>query len=209
MVEEFRISRAPSVVLLVTDPSGRPMANARVEIREISRPHDSPPGRSDTQGRYDLTGLEAGQATVLDISSDQPLLGSTIELDPSEQQGKPKELEVRLKPLVTLSGRVLDEDGRTIANPVIQLFRNVMYPGQSHRSFGVPIDSRNEVAADGTYTFTGVIPGATYNTRGSRGACHGNQPACPDQARSTGPARRLPPSRGRSTCRRPDRRLEG
>jgi hypothetical protein len=29
----------------------------------------------------------------------------------------------------------------------------------------LPVDSRNEVAADGTYTFPNLIPGATYNTQ--------------------------------------------
>ena len=40
-----------------------------------------------------------------------------------------------------------------------------MYPGQSHRSFGLPVDTRNEITADGTYAFSGLIPGATYNTQ--------------------------------------------
>ena len=44
------------------------------------------------------------------------------------------------------------------------LFRDVNYPGQSGRSFGVSVATLTEVDDDGTYTFSGLIPGATYNT---------------------------------------------
>jgi hypothetical protein len=60
---------------------------------------------------------------------------------------------------------VRDEEGRPISGPVVQLFRNVMHPGQSHHSFGTLVDTLNEIAVDGTYTFSKLIPGATYNTR--------------------------------------------
>ena len=68
------------------------------------------------------------------------------------------ELEVLLQPLVSLSGRVLDEDGKPLRRAAVSLFRNVNYPEQSGRSFGVSIATVNEANDDGTYTFKGLIP---------------------------------------------------
>ena len=100
---DFRLSRAPGVVLHVVDPSGRPVPNARVDIREMGRWPNSEPGRTDSQGHHDVVGLAAGQVTVLDISSDNPPLGATIEVE-ADRNGGSKTVNVRLEPLVTLSG---------------------------------------------------------------------------------------------------------
>ncbi len=162
---DFRLARSPGVVLRVVDPAGRPVANARVDIRDMTRRPRNEPGRTDAAGRHVAVGLAPGQVTVLDISADNPPLGATVEVETEQGRGEPKTVDVQLKRLVTLSGRVLDEDGRPIAGPVIHLYRDVMYPGQSHRSFGLPVETRNEVAADGTYTFDRLIAGATYNTQ--------------------------------------------
>ncbi len=164
-IADFRLSRAPGLVLHVIDPSGRPVPNARVEICDMSRRPINEPGRTDAQGRYEAVGLAPGQVTVLDISADNPPLGTTVEVDTGQSSGEPKTLNVRLEPLVTLSGRVLDEQGRPIAGPVIHLIRDVIYPTQNNRSYGPFVDVRNEVTADGTFIFDRLIPGATYETQ--------------------------------------------
>jgi protocatechuate 3,4-dioxygenase beta subunit len=166
-VADIRLTRTRGVVLRVVDPSGKPVAGARVDVRDINRwPwFNTRPGHTDAQGRYEAIGLPPGHATVLDITADAPPLGATVEIDAEPAGGAPKTLGVRLDPLVSLSGRVLDDQGRPIAGPVLHLYRDVMYSGQNSRSFGLQIETSDEVKADGTYTFDRLIPGATYNTQ--------------------------------------------
>src|SRR5262249_60083339 len=73
--------------------------------------------------------------------------------------------DIRLSPLMSLSGSVLDSAGKPLSESVLQLYRNVMYPGQSGRSFGINVETRNQVRGDGSYTFERLIPGATYSVR--------------------------------------------
>jgi hypothetical protein len=47
----------------------------------------------------------------------------------------------------------------------VSLFRDVKYPSQSGRSFGVSIATPHDVNDDGTYTFNSLIPSATYNAQ--------------------------------------------
>lgn len=160
---DFRLSRGGSVVLRVVDPEGRPVANAQVDIRDANRGFNNPPGRSDAQGRYEAVGLALEQSTVIDILAPDRPLGAMVEA--FDKGAGAEALEIRLQPLVALTGRVLDEDGKPLTGPVLRLYRNVLYPGQNSRSFGVPIETRTEVGNDGTYTFDRLIPGATYNTQ--------------------------------------------
>jgi hypothetical protein len=102
--EDFRLVRVPGVVLRVMNKSDLPVANARVEIRDMNRLPGTEPGRTDAQGRYEVAGLAPGQITILDISSDNPPLGGVVEIDTERGRDTSKELEVRLEPLVTLSG---------------------------------------------------------------------------------------------------------
>jgi beta-lactamase regulating signal transducer with metallopeptidase domain len=153
------------VVLHVVDPSGRPVANARVEIRDLNRFQRNEVGRTDAQGRYEAVGLAPGQVTIVDISADDPPLGATVEVEAVQGGDSPKPAEVRLHPLVVLSGRILDEDGRPITGPVIQLYRDVIYLTQNSRSYGPVVETTRKVTADGTYGFNRLIPGAMYEVR--------------------------------------------
>jgi hypothetical protein len=153
-------------VLRVVDPDGRPIADARVDIRDFNRWPNSPTGRTDAQGRYEVAGLTPGQSTVVDIVADKRSLGATLETPEFEpDRESPKTLQVRLQPLVTLSGRVLDDDGNPLSGGAVTLYRNVQYPGQSGRSFGLPVETGKAVNADGSYSFDRLIPGATYNSQ--------------------------------------------
>ena len=164
-VADFSLTRSRSVVLRVVDPDGQPVANARVDVRDINRWPKTPPGNTDAQGRYEVTSLQPQQVTVIDVTAPDRRLGAMVEvLDAESGGGGAASLEVRLQPLVTLSGRVLDDDGKPLAVQVLHLYRNVSYPGQSGRSFGSPIATQNQIDKDGSYTFDQLIPGATYYT---------------------------------------------
>ena len=164
-VPDFKLSRGSEVLLRVVDGARKPLGGARIDVRDPNRLFNSPPGRSDPEGRYKVVGLAPAHDTVVDIIDQQQSLGATIEIPGAPAGAEGAELEVPLQPLVSLSGRVLDEEGKPLRNAAVSLFRDVNYPGQSGRSFGVSIATVNDVKDDGTYTFTGLIPGATYNTQ--------------------------------------------
>ena len=165
-VAEFKLSRGREVVLHVVDPDGRPLANAQIDIRDHNRLFNTTPGHSDAAGHYTVGGLAPDQSMVVDIIDAKQSFGATMEIPDAAAAGaKAKALEVRLLPLRSLSGRVLDEDGKPISGAVVRLYRNVMYPGQAGRSFGVPVETQNEIKEDGTYKFDHLIVGGTYNTQ--------------------------------------------
>ena len=165
-VPDFKLERGRGLVLRVVDAQGQPLAGARVDIRDPNRPFDAAPGRTDTEGRFTVAGISSDQSTVVDVIDAKESLGATIEIpDADSGDANRPELEVRLEPLVSVTGRVLDDEGKPLGNAVVSLFRNVNYPGQSGRSFGVSIDRRNEINKDGTYVFQRLIAGATYNTQ--------------------------------------------
>ncbi|WP_435009733.1 sigma-70 family RNA polymerase sigma factor [Tundrisphaera lichenicola] len=161
-VAEFKLDRGGVVTLRVIDPQGRPVPDAQVDIRDANRGFNQKPGRTDSDGRFQVIGLESGKETVVDILAEPLKLGATIEVtDAGPISGSP---EVRLQPLVKISGRVLDEEGKPLGGSQVQLYRDVSYPGQSGRSFGTRVAILDEIGGDGSYTFETAIPGATYNT---------------------------------------------
>ena len=165
-VPEFKLTKGREVILRVVDSDGRPLSGARIDVRDPNRMFNNTPGRSDGLGRYTMSGLPLDQSMVVDIIDAKGSVGATIEVSDAPPVGpKARELEVRLQPLLVLSGRALDADGKPLSGALIHLYRNVIYPGQSGRSFGVPVGTLNKLETDGTYTFNQLIAGATYNTQ--------------------------------------------
>ncbi len=194
-ITDFRLARAPSVVLRVVDLAGRPVAGARVEVRDRNRSIQDTRGwsqkeleRTDALGRYELIGLPPGQATVVDITSDDPPLGATVNFAPESAGDGPKSVEVQLRPLVSLSGRALDADGHSLANPRVRLIRSISPLGPNGSWFGFFVDTRDEVTTDGSYTFERVIPGAEYMVK-VEASGHAGIESRPVKAESSRPVR--------------------
>jgi RNA polymerase sigma factor (sigma-70 family) len=164
-VPEFKLSPGREVVLQLTDAEGQAEAGALVYVRDPKLLPAPSPERSDAGGRVKLGGLSRENSTVVDIIAAKAKLGATVEIPDAASAGAgARELTVELAPLLSVSGRVLDADGKPIGAAVVQLYRDVNYPGQSGRSFGVPVATLNEIKDDGSYRFDGLIAGATYNT---------------------------------------------
>ena len=164
-VAEFKLTRGREMVLRVLDALGQPLSGARIDVRDQNRPPNTAPGRTDAQGRYTVVGLSSEQSTVIDVIDANESLGATVEIPEAGTNGaKGADLDVRLQPLLSLSGRVLDEDGKPLSDAVVRLYRDVEYSGQSGRSFGIVVETQNEIDDDGSYTFNRLIAGATYNT---------------------------------------------
>ncbi|SIO59900.1 RNA polymerase sigma factor, sigma-70 family [Singulisphaera sp. GP187] len=164
-VAEFSLIRSRNIVLRVVDPDGRPVENARVDVRDFNRQPEQPSGKTDTQGRYEVTGLQPHEGTVIDVTASDRRLGAMIELlDDETATTAATSLEVRLQPLGTLSGHVLDDDGKPLAVQVLYLYRSVAFPDQSGRSFGRIVATQHQIDEDGSYSFDQIIAGASYNT---------------------------------------------
>jgi RNA polymerase sigma factor (sigma-70 family) len=166
-VGDFKLSAGRTVVLRVVDPDGQPVPDAEIFVRDPTRMFDKTgPAHSDAQGQSTLGGLASEASTVVDIIAAKRSLGATVEIpDPASAGANNREIEARLQPLLSLTGRVLDDAGKPIAGPIVYLYRNVIYPGQSARSFGLPVGTLNDIKGDGMFTFRNLIPGATYNTQ--------------------------------------------
>ncbi len=208
--------KAAEAVLLVLDPEGRPVADARVDVRDYGPVFKLQSGRTDADGRYTATGLPAGHATVVDIIAEagkggptarvaaaharlagnlDRSLGATVKVPGVDEAGPGRGiLEVRLGPLVILRGRVLDEGGNPVPRPKVILTRWVSFPKLDGRSSGTSVATLDSVPDDGAYTFNDLIPGATYSTEvEARGYTRGNSPRFkPEPGRATElPAHRL------------------
>jgi beta-lactamase regulating signal transducer with metallopeptidase domain/protocatechuate 3,4-dioxygenase beta subunit len=181
-LSDFRLARSRGVVLRVVDPAGRPVAQARVDLRDSNHSYRdqrgwsrNEPRRTGPDGRYEAVSLQPGQATVIDITAENPPLGATVDVVAEPVGGAVKTIDVPLQPLVSLSGRVLDAEGAPIAHPTLQLHREIAEPGPNGRSYGLGVQARTEVNADGSFTFDRIIPGATYQVFVTAGAYAGIQ----------------------------------
>ena len=142
--------------------------DAQVDVRDPNRLFERNPrplGRRRAIARS--AGSRSNQSTVVDIIDANGSLGATIEIPDAASAGANKrEIEVRLQPLCLAFGPRARRGRQTRSpEPIVHLYRNVIIPVQSGRSFGLPIETLNEIKADGTYTFDHLIPGATYNTQ--------------------------------------------
>ena len=121
-VADIRLSRGREVVLRVVDLDGRPVANALfriIETRLNGRPAMAP-GHSDSIGRYTLAGLPYEARAVVDIIAANVSQAQWWRFPKLQRRcASKKEIEVRLGPLVKLSGRVLDGAGNAIPGPVV------------------------------------------------------------------------------------------
>ena len=166
-IGDFKLAAGRTVVLHVIDAEGKPVPDAEIFVRDPNRMFDKTgPARSDAAGRSTLGGLPIETSTIVDIIAMKRSLGAMVEVPDAASAGaNNREIEARLGPLLSLSGRVLDEAGKPIAGPIVHLYRDVVYPGQIGRSFGLPVGTLNQIKNDGTYIFDHLIPGATYNTQ--------------------------------------------
>ena len=113
------LDRSASLSGIVVDPEGRPVAGATVEPsppakRSLNPLRDTPPIRSQEDGRFVLTGLVPQGTYEIHVSSEGFARTTVTARTAAPGQASP-EVRIVLDPGRTLSGRVVDEEGRAVA----------------------------------------------------------------------------------------------
>ena len=158
----FRLTKGLGITLVVLDPQGIPVAGALVHRRGVFGAEDGP-GRTDAAGRCELAGIEPKNGFTFDVVHPTEPLGARLVIRPEDPEAtdRGRIFELKLQPTGSLAGRVLDEQGKPINAPVIQLFTDVEYP----QRMGDTVTNTSDVTNDGSFTFDRLIAGASYSVQ--------------------------------------------
>ncbi|MEE8450489.1 MAG: carboxypeptidase-like regulatory domain-containing protein [Thermoguttaceae bacterium] len=123
----FTVGRGLVINGRVTDPQGKPVADAEVKtlrLRNDSRFKEAVT-QTDAQGRFTLAGLPASDAQELQIKhGEQKLIEEVlVEADEQAEATRIVNIDVQLQPGATVKGHLL-VDGRPMAGRRIDLYRS-------------------------------------------------------------------------------------
>jgi protocatechuate 3,4-dioxygenase beta subunit len=173
------LSRGLSIRGVVRDPDGKPAAGAVVQVHyelgpPVPRPapaanaarRPAPPirhtaaGQADANGRFEVTGLPPRIGALLTVRGDAGAARTTLATAPDHpaDRARSEEVEIRLKPGVAVTGRVLYK-GQPRAGVVMKLFHT--YGQEARRSYSMSMESLTD--ANGSYRFAGLEMGDQYH----------------------------------------------
>ncbi|HET6203352.1 MAG TPA: carboxypeptidase-like regulatory domain-containing protein [Planctomycetota bacterium] len=163
-VGEIRLTREGLVAGTVSDPSGRPVAGARVSIdldpAQVMRraPFFMDEEKTDDQGRYRLGGLPAGKVRVLASAEGwRESRSDEVEVRAGENVER---VDVRLQSGRSIAGRVLANDGKPIEGAEVYAMPEERAAG-ARASFSIFRREANRTDASGRYEVAGLADG-TY-----------------------------------------------
>jgi RNA polymerase sigma factor (sigma-70 family) len=155
----IRMRRGLTVKGRVLDPGGSPVAGAEVQMEPADRP-GSPvrPRVTDAEGTFTWSRLEPDRAYACTVLHRPMGLGARVVMQPS---GAPRTaaLAICLQPLGAVAGRVVDDDGRPLADAVLHVRTYLSIPKRDTQ----PIqDQSEELATDaqGRFRAEGLLPAA-------------------------------------------------
>jgi Carboxypeptidase regulatory-like domain len=156
----FRLDRGKSVTLTVLDPEGRPVAGAEVHRRGRTSQNETPT-RTDAAGRCELTGLSGKMGSTVDVVHPALPLGARVVIRPDDPDATKagRAIEVKLERTASLTGRVVDDEGKPIVDPLVFLHSDVQYPER----LGTTVATATNVRADGSFSFDRLLAGANYS----------------------------------------------
>lgn len=180
---EFRLEPAPVISGRTVDPDGKPVANVRIRTKEdlgggLSRTHE---WSLDESGRFLLDGLFTSSTSTVDsyhlvFSNPKRRLGTKLHVLRPKPDESSEPLVVRLEPMGTVSGRVVDESRRPIPGAALRLTQWWPHEGdlpRRGRTIGDPVITDR----GGRFSFGIMVPGLKYSLRaGAKGY------AAPDRA---------------------------
>lgn len=160
---EVQLERGRSLLVLVTDPQGRPVAGAMVCVRPVlataRREHWHAGGadvhRTDANGRLTAVGLSPDASIVVLVVTEGPHANPPPVLASQDA----RRIDVRLPRSTTVEGRVLDAAGGPLAGvtvharlapPSSERWRRspVFIPSPPYQGWGVVTDARGRFLVD-------------------------------------------------------------
>lgn len=144
---------------VVLDPAGKPAADVQLRVLPEYRANTGAI-KSDTQGRFSFPwnrqSVAANQSCSLMARDTRKNLAAAVELDADA-----KEVELKLQPGLTVSGRVEDIKGKPLAKATVQIF---FWNGNMGSSFdNTPL----RTDADGKFQIAALPPGHRYSAQGT------------------------------------------
>lgn len=106
---------------------------------------------TDSSGSFRLAGLEPGSVAVSFVAPGFVAAERTIRLDSTLTAAR---LDIELVPHSSISGRVLDEDGKPAGGVAVEITQAVRGTGTTWHTWGATAD------AEGRYQCSGLAPGA-------------------------------------------------
>jgi len=153
----FSLGQGGRITVQVRDSENRPVKGAEAR-RYGLRESDNKPLFTDAEGRVQIIGLDSESAYTIDLIHPTRRIGGRVEVSPHEARESKEGIRLKLEPLGSLEGHVLDENGKPLLGPVLWLRTLAKSPDQ----IGAPVESRHEVKSDGFFRFDGLIPNASY-----------------------------------------------
>lgn len=150
---ECVLTPAPRVAGVVRDEAGNPLAGVRLEIKPSSPEEKT----SDADGKFDV-GWDPrnwgsdGTTFVLVARSVVKNLATAVDID--EQT---KKLDLKLRPGIVLTGKVLNHEGKPLAAARIRIMLRVSNWGSS-----LGRGETDKTASDGTFEVKAIPPERTY-----------------------------------------------
>ncbi len=152
---DLTLTPCPESVITILDPDGEPLAGAQVSgIPPVDLAREGW-WQSRERARFHVTGLTEHRIRVVLIHHEGRRLAASLAI----RDSKPGSFVVRLRPWGTVSGRLIDLDGRP--RPGIRL--SYKGPWFSNR-YGSMLFLPRDVATDdqGKFSFEGLVPGREY-----------------------------------------------
>lgn len=117
---DVELQPAVNVVGRVRDPRGRPVAGVTVLVgRELTLPNSGRSAQTDSAGRYSLSAYPS-ELDVVMAETDGGFASRELPLDVEfDKRRTLKVADLTLRPLVTVSGRVVDPAGRGVGDVVV------------------------------------------------------------------------------------------
>jgi len=140
VVEDLRLALERGGILegVVTDAGGEPVAGALVTDGDVV-------ARGDREGHYRLAGVPPGPAEIRAFHPDHLPARAEVDVEAGVQS-----LDLAMRAGVEVRGRVVDGDGRVVADAAVEL--------SGHRR-GEPLEVRATSAADGSFRLAPVAEG--------------------------------------------------
>jgi len=153
VVCDLTLIPGPEPVITILDPDGAPLAGARVSGIPPADLAREGWWQSREKARFPVTGLTEHRIRVVLIHHEGRRLAGSLAVRDSE----PGSLVVRLRPWGTVSGRLIDRDGRP--RPGVRLsYQGPRFSNWSTRFF--PRDVMTD--GQGQFSFEGLVPGREY-----------------------------------------------